>query len=222
MTAIVSFILALLLAVGGAGATAYAAQGSLPTQPLYAVKLASEQVQLALAAEPQADLNLLVGFAAERVQEMIALAADGKAIPSQVQTRLQEQLQLALQYAAQLGDAEMAGALEHIRLMAQSQMRALEQARLNASEQGDEALRLAQQAMNQALAMAEGGLKDPLTFRLRQGLNRPEGMPDQPDTVPGGGGVGPGDGTCDTCTPQPTGTGPHRPGQGGYGPGGLP
>jgi len=228
MTAIVSLVLALALAFGGAGATAYAAQDSLPSDPLYGVKLLSEQVQLALNGDLQGDLDLLVGFVAERVREMTALAADGDAVPERVQTRLQEQLQQALQYAAQLGDAEMAGALERIQTMAENQARTLEQARLNAPEQAGEALRLAEQTMTQARTMAEGGLDDPLTFRLRQGLSRPEDAPDQPDTAPGGsgdgsgGGFGPGDGTCDTCTPEPTGTGPYGPGQGGNGPGGQP
>jgi len=227
MTAIVSLVLALALAFGGAGATAYAAQDSLPTEPLYGVKLLSEQVQLALTQGPRADLDLLVGFVTERVREMTALANEGEEVPAQVHTRLQEQLQMALQYAAQLGDAEMAGALAQIRTMAENHVRTMEQARLNAPEQAGEALRQAEQTMNQARIMVEDGLEDPLTFRQRQGLNRPEAAPDQPDIDPGGGdasgnGFGPGDGTCDTCTPEPTGTGPYGPAQGGNGPGGQP
>jgi hypothetical protein len=218
MTALVSLALALALAFGGAGATAYAAQDSLPSDPLYNVKLIGEQVQLTLTRDPQGDFDLLVSFAAERIREMTALAAAGEGIPAQVQTRLQEQLQLALHYAAQLGDTEMAGALAQIRTMAENQARALEQARQNAPEQADEALRLAEQLMTRARNTAEGGLEDPLAFRLRQGSNRPEGAPAQPDSLPGGG-EGSGDGPCDDCSPEATGPGPHGSGQGGTGPG---
>ncbi len=221
MTTIASIVLALALAFGGVGATAYAAQDSLPAEPLYGVKLLAEQVQLALSQGPQADLDLLVGFITERVREMAALANEGEEVPAQVQTRLHEQLQLALQYAAQLGDSDMAGALAQIRTMAENQVRALEQLRLNAPEQAEDALRLAEQTMTQARNTAEGGLEDPRAFRLRQGQARPEEAPDQPDMVPGDG-SGTGGGMCDTCTPEPTGTGPYGPGQGGNGAGGQP
>ncbi len=222
MTTIVSLLMAVVLALSGAGATAYAAQDSLPTQPLYGVKLLGEQVQLALSPQPQGDLNLLVGFVAERVREMTALAANGEAVPERVQTRLQEQVQLALQYASQLGDAEMAEALQRIREMTRNQVRTLEQTRLNAPEQAKDALRFAEQVMNQARNTAEGGLEDPLTFRQRLGVNRPETAPEQPDMAPGGSGPTQGEVPCDACTPQPTPAEPHGPGQGGHGPGKAP
>jgi hypothetical protein len=208
MTAIVSVALAFLLAFGGVGVTAYAAQDSLPSDPLYGVKLLAEDAQLALTGDPQADFNLLIGFVAERVHEMAALAAEDQAVPARLQTRLEQQLQQALEYAAQLGDQEMMEALTQIRLAAENHVRMLEQMRLNAPDQADDALRLAEQAMNQTRTMAEGGLEDPLTFRQRQGTNRPEDAPTQPEMQPGssphGEGVGRGDGPCDNCTPQPT------------------
>lgn len=222
MPTIVSLLLAVALALGGAGATAYPAQDSLPTERLYGIKLMGEQVQLVITPGPQGDLDLPVGFVAERVQEMTALAARGEEVPARVQARLQEQLQLALQYAAQLGDAEMIGALAQIRAMAQNQVRTLEQARRNAPEQAEEALQRAEQVMNQVRITAEGGLEDPLTFRQRQSGNRPEEAPEQPDTAPRGNGNDSGSGTCDDCTPQPTGTAPHGPRQGRPGPGGPP
>lgn len=221
MTALVSLALALALAFGGAGATAYAAQDSLPSQPLYEVKLLSEQVRLALTIDLQRDLDLLAGFAAERIREMTALAAAGEVIPDRVQSRLQEQVELALHYAAQLGDSEMAGALARIRTMAENQVQAIAQARRNAPPQADEALRLAEQLMTRARNSAQDGLADPLGFRLRQGTSRPEEAPAQPDAAPGGG-YGPGGGVCDDCTPESPGPGAGGAGQGGYGPGRRP
>jgi hypothetical protein len=217
MTAIVSVALAFLLAFGGVGVTAVAAQDSLPSDPLYGVKLLTEDAQLALAGDPQADFNLLVGFVAERIHEMAALAEDGQAVPAKLQTRLEQQLQQALAYAARLGDQEMIAALAQIRLAAENHARVLEQIRLNAPDQADEALRRAEQAMNQTRTTAEGALEDPLTFRQRQGTNRPQDAPGQPDLEPGSGaqgeGFGPGGELCDNCSPQPTDRG--RQGQGG-------
>ncbi len=224
MTAIVSVLLAVVLALGGAGVTAYAAQDSLPTEPLYSVKLLSEDARLGLTPGPQGDLNLLVGFVAERVREITTLAARGDPVPARVQTRLQEQLNLALRCAAQMGDADLMAALEKIRAMAQNQVRTLEQTRANAPRTSEDALRLAEQVMNQARNTAEGGLEDPLTFRHRQGQNRPDGAPEQPDTSPqqGGPGFGPDDSTRTSTPQQPTGTGPSGPWQGHHGPGGPP
>jgi hypothetical protein len=193
MTAIVSLILALALAFGGAGATAYAAQDSLPDQPLYAVKLLGENARLALNSDPQTEFDLLIGFVTERVREMTALAAQGEPVPDQVHLRLHQHLQLALQFAAGLGDQEMMGALQQVRLMAENQMRLLEQVRYNAPEQAGEALRQAEQTMLQARNMAEGGLEDPLLFRHRHEAGNMESPPSQPDMEPGAGDGPPGE-----------------------------
>ena len=52
MTTLATIILVMALAVGGTGGAVYAAQDSLPTEPLYAVKLAAEQTRLAWATDP--------------------------------------------------------------------------------------------------------------------------------------------------------------------------
>jgi hypothetical protein len=109
----------------------------------------------------------------------------------------------------------MAGALAQIRTMAENQVRSLEQLRLHASVQADAALRQAEQTMTQARTMAEDGLEDPLTFRLRLGVSRPEDAPEQPEMTPS-------EGTCDNCPPEPGGEGPNGPGQQGNGQGGPP
>ena len=62
-TAIASFIVALTLAFGGAGATVYAAQDSLPNDFLYPVKTFSEDFQLAFQNDDFDELTLLGLFA---------------------------------------------------------------------------------------------------------------------------------------------------------------
>ncbi|MEK7324374.1 MAG: DUF5667 domain-containing protein, partial [Chloroflexota bacterium] len=110
MNVLLIITLVAALALGGTGVTAYAAQDSLPTGTLYAVKLATEDMRLNLASDPQAQLNLLLEMAQTRTTEMTALAARGEPSPESVPVRLRTHLDAALQVAAQLGEPEMAAA----------------------------------------------------------------------------------------------------------------
>jgi hypothetical protein len=187
MSAIVSIALALMLAFGGVGTTAYAAQDSLPSEPLYPVKEFTEQFRLALTTDTEAEVQLLLDLVEERVGEMISLANTGETIPEQTQHKLHEQLRLALTQATQLGDSELAGVLQRVRTMAQDQIQTMTQALNNQpADSPCEALQLAIRTMNRVKNEAEDGLEDPATFRLRQGTNRPEDAPDQPDNEPPG------------------------------------
>lgn len=89
-TVAVSIILALAIAGGG---TVAAAGNSLPDNPLYAVKLATEAVQLRLADTPLEKAEIYAKFADKRVTELVKMAEKGK--PEQVQKvaeRLNNQL----------------------------------------------------------------------------------------------------------------------------------
>ena len=57
-----------------AGGTVLASTNSLPHQPLYAVKLASEQVQLALTPSQEGKARLELALAEKRAREMVAVA----------------------------------------------------------------------------------------------------------------------------------------------------
>ncbi len=57
-------ILAGALILGG-GATAVAAQDDLPNQPLYPVKLMTENARMALTGDPQEQANLLMNYGAD-------------------------------------------------------------------------------------------------------------------------------------------------------------
>ena len=188
MSTLVSVILALVFALGGVGTTAYASQESLPTEPLYPVKQFTEQIRLVLTTERESKVNLLLDLSEERVNEITALANEGETIPVQTQEQLQEQLQLALTEMAQLGEAQMLGALEQLRTMAQLQIKNLQQTKQNAPEESAQGLELTIQAMNRVQNEAEEGLADPATFRLRQGTNRPDDAPLQPEKLPQDGG----------------------------------
>jgi hypothetical protein len=184
MLALARGALIVIFALAGTTGTALAAQSSQPDDALYPVKLWTEDLQLALASNPQTDLELLLGWIEERVDEMAAMEAQGEPIPQQTAERLQTQLQQALQLASELDDHAMIQALEQLRITTQQQIQRMEQLRQNASQANDEVLQLMQQNMNQIRVTAEQGIEDPTTYRQRQGTNRPDTAPVQPENTP--------------------------------------
>ena len=73
-TVLTSVVIVLLAATG----TAYASLGSLPDEPLYQVKLATESVRLAFTPSELGKAELYAEFADERVNEIVRMADEGK------------------------------------------------------------------------------------------------------------------------------------------------
>ncbi len=172
-------LILLAVAFGGTTATAFAAQDSLPSEALYPIKTFVEDVRLALTSDPEAEADLLLLLADERMEEIAALSGQGLPVPNEVATRLREHLDQALQEAAKLGDAALLQLMEQIHVRSQEQIQLLEKLRENALDKPEEALELATQAMNNLRVAAEGALEDPITFRLHQSTSRPSDAPDQ-------------------------------------------
>ena len=221
MLTLARIALALVVALGGAGATTYAAQASLPSDILYPVKLFTEDVRLSLTTNHQAEVDLLLELTARRIAEIAALAEGGVPAPTRVTNRLQRHLNQAVKHAAQLENGALVQTMEQVQTMTQSQIQLMEQVRQNAPETAGEGLELAQQNMVQMQTIAEGALTDPVTFRMRQGTNRPETAPEYPEEGPGECGNGKGNNSPGECTPGD----PNDPGNsiGGHrGPGSQP
>jgi hypothetical protein len=87
---------------GGAGATVYAAQDSMPNDSLYAVKTWSEDVKLGLTSDPAAKSDLLESYLYRRFAELDTLLADGETIPDDFVTRTQDQLKAMGDSVAQM------------------------------------------------------------------------------------------------------------------------
>ncbi len=79
-------IVLILLLVGG-GSTAVAAGDSMPDEPLYPVKLATEQVRLALTPSDIGKAQLSTELADKRVIEIIYLAKQGKPVQIEMATQ---------------------------------------------------------------------------------------------------------------------------------------
>lgn len=209
MYSLARIILVAAIALGGTGATAYAAHESLPDQTLYPVKTWIEDLRLGLATSQQAEFNLLLRFADERIEEIETMLEEDLQVQQEVNTRLHQHLQQMLKIAAEMEDPAMMQAMEQVRVQSQVQIQRLEKLKVNTPEDA-QALELATQAMHNIRNSAEDAIQDPETFRLRQGTNRPDEAPDVPENEPyQGDGEDPANGQ---------GQGPQRPNN-GNGPG---
>lgn len=167
MATISTLFLIFTLLFGGTGATVYAAQGSLPDQALYSVKLASEDVRVGLATSDQNRLELALNFADNRLDEALQLAAEGKTIPGTVWERLEAQSDLALHTAAGLDDAQFHQQM----LQIQSRIVAnhYDLGQLSSDSRYSDAAAQAQTALKNDLQLIALGLQDPAAFRQWMG-----------------------------------------------------
>jgi hypothetical protein len=114
MNLIVSLMVMAGLLFGG-GATVAAAQDELPNQPLYQLKLMSEEANMWFAFTPDARIEKLMEQAQTRLQEMKKMADEGLVPPAELQLRAQERIEQALRIAAGLDDPDLVAALQQIR-----------------------------------------------------------------------------------------------------------
>lgn len=184
MRTLVRSLIILALALGGTGATAFAAQSSMPDDALYPLKTFTEDVRLSLTNDPESAFNYLLNLAEERSREVMGLVNQGLPVPNEVTVRLQEHLQLALKNAGEMEGPAMMQAMQEIQTMAQSQFQAMEQASSQAQSQAGGALDQAQQTMLQVQAAVQGALDEPAIIRTQEGVNRPDTLPDRPEIVP--------------------------------------
>lgn len=103
MNALVTLTLVVSLLLGG-GATVAAAQDDLPNEPLYRLKLLTEDATLALNDDPEEHANLLLEMAEIRLDEIDALTDMEISPPEEVGERLEEHLNQALELAEELDD----------------------------------------------------------------------------------------------------------------------
>ena len=150
----------------GSSFTVYAAQSSLPGETLYAVKSFSEDVRLSLTTSSQDKLNLILDYTNRRADEINQLAARGKALPEQTSKRYQNELESALQLAADMNDEQMQHALGQIKRQAERQGMTLEDLITGLPDQAGPAIIHLQQRLQEQVNLTTFGEKDPQGFRL--------------------------------------------------------
>ena len=160
MKLIVSTLVIVGLLFGG-GATVSAAQDDLPNQPLYPVKLMSEDVQLWFVSDPVHKVNMLIEQAQTRIQEMETLAAQGTIPPQDIAVRAQERIQRALQIVAQLDPAAQIPVLQQIQTRLQTQDQQMLHLEQGMCTECVPVLQQTHQMLQLQLREVENGLGDP-------------------------------------------------------------
>jgi len=224
ITQLTTILVMISLLFGGAGATVYAAQDSLPNDALYPVKTVSEDVSLSLAAGQQAKLAKVLMLQNRRVGEVEELVGNGEQVPQQVQVRLETQLNYALKLAASMEGEQMRQALEQIRANNQVLAQVMTMLQVNKPDEAQSTMTQLQEMIRNQNRLVELGLDEPLKFQqmlqtqARVQLNKPVDeeeqvdetpVPDEPTILSGEPisdtqKVGP----CETCEPALDGTGP--------------
>lgn len=158
-------IVVLVLASGTI--TAHASQDDLPDQPLYGVKLFLEDFQLWVNQDAQAEVEILMQLAQNRVAEMIRLSSAGIVPPVKVRERLEAHIQEALQACAGMDDTSMLGNLERIRLTLQEQDRLMEQVQTQTQLHADviQTMTRTREMIQNRIRQMDGAGSDPQGFR---------------------------------------------------------
>lgn len=235
----------------GGGATVNAAQDDLPNEPLYSLKMWTEDLSLQARNDPEQKVDRLMELAQVRIQEMTRLAVAGQPVPDQTRLRLEQHIYQALQLCNTLEDSVLDQALLQIRDRLQQQVRDMEQVQFHAPQDIQPVLAQTRTMLQQRLQLVDDGLVDHEIFRnaarngflygqeedvappVQSGNGEQNGQPTSispglnPD--PGGANSGPGGPNTDpnepnhTATPSITGggSGPDGNGSGGGGSGGI-
>ncbi|MBM3121040.1 MAG: hypothetical protein FJZ97_02500 [Chloroflexi bacterium] len=136
--AAISVLLAFTLGTAG---VAYAAQEALPGEALYGVKRGLESARWSLTSDPEAQVELLSAMAAERVQEVEALAVSGDdALVEQTLEDYQQTLEQMQSSAAGLPAEARSAALAQAEVQMQQHVIVLERVKAQVPEQAQAAI----------------------------------------------------------------------------------
>ena len=162
---LIMFTLVVLGLLFGGSATVSAAQDDLPNQPLYQIKLMSEDARGWFTSDPIMKIEMLMEQAQTRTEEMAALTLAGVTPPAELTIRTQERIQQALHIASNLDDASMVVAMEKIRSHLQTQEQLMIQLQDGTCTECEPILRQTREMLHTQLGQIESDLVDPEAFR---------------------------------------------------------
>ncbi len=122
MTTLMTILTIAGLLLGGGAGTVYAAQDSLPTDTLYAVKIASEDIQLQFANSAEEKFELHAEYAQRRSEEIAAMLEEGILPPEDASLRLREEIQAMMQLTSEMEGAVQTQAMQRTQTMLQAQL----------------------------------------------------------------------------------------------------
>lgn len=177
MNLIISTLVIAGLLFGG-GATVRAAQDDLPNEPLYAVKMWSEETRLQFQNNPQDKVDYLMTMAQTRIVEMAQLVADGEPIPEKTPILLQQHIQQALQLCTNTEDATCDQTMLQIRDRLREQDHLMQQLLIDAPEDAQPTLLRTREMLRTHLQQVEDGL---LLGDMNQNMIQNQNMNGQSD-----------------------------------------
>jgi hypothetical protein len=228
MNLIISTLVIAGLLFGG-GTAVYAAQDDLPNEPLYAVKMWSEETSLQFQNNPQEKADYLMTMAQTRIEEMAQLVADGEPILEETPILLQQHIQQALQLCTNTEDVTCDQIMLQIRERLQEQDHLMQQLLIDAPEdcqpillrthdmlrthlqQVEDGLLLGN--MNQNMIQNQNGQSDeftpPAQTETGTQFNQPTEVPGGPNTDAGNSGNPSGGSNTDAGNSNPEPGGPN-------------
>ncbi len=155
----------LIVMISVSSFTAYAAQSSLPGETLYPIKSTIEDIRLSITVSPKAKLDLTLDYTNRRMGEIRSLVASGKILPAQTSDRYQQELDDALQLAAQLNDQQIQAALLMIKSQAQTQGMTVDELIASLPDQASPAIIHLRARLQEQVTLSSLGEKNPKEFR---------------------------------------------------------
>ena len=236
MNIIASTLVVLGLLFGGS-ATVSAAQNDLPNQPLYKIKLASEDLKVWFESDPIIRIDMLMNQVKTCTEEMSVLTRAGVTPPAELAARAQDRIHQALELALSLNEPERLTMLEQIQIQLQTQQQLMTQLQTGTCPACEPVLQQTREMIQNQLSQIE---VDIASHHQDQNQNRASQTPitsappvtPQASQTPAMNGTGNQNGNNDPSsdTPMPQnggGTQPHNgngstPASGGQGGGGRP
>ena len=166
-------LVVLILVVGLLLGTGAVAAASLPGQPLYGLKLAGEEIRLALTKAPRARAALHQTLVGKRLDEIAALVQQNRDVDASTASRAGYQLAAALDAALQIEEAAMVPALQRLEAMIQQRQQTMEACLGEMPEPAGAPIRHLLQTMEQVRQEAHRGQGDPEGVRQRWQLGTP-------------------------------------------------
>ena len=224
MKVLITFLVMAGLLFGG-GATVSAAQNDLPDEPLYGLKIWSEDLSLQFQDPSEAKVDRLLELAQVRLQEMAQISDAGKAVPDQVRLRLEQHVQQALEICSTMDDPAMDRTLQKLHDQLRERDQDMERLQLRIHQDQQPVLERTREILRLRLQLVDEGLRDHEMFRAaahngfrygQQDEFKPSGQPGngheygQPTSVPGGSNTIPGSPTVNPGGPNMDPGGPNR------------
>ncbi len=169
---LVALIVIITLFVGGR-TTVRAAQDDLPNEPLYAIKILSEDISLQFQGSPEARVERLMQLSQTRIQEMTRLIETGQTPPERVRLRLEQHIQETLELSSNMDDVTLDRVLPKLHEQLQQQERDLERLQTQAGQNSQPVLEQTRTMLQSQLHVVSDGLLDHQGFRntVRSGFH---------------------------------------------------